>query len=101
MQYIATSIIISDIYLVQRGSGEAMLVNFSNPFDDKLNLFSRASEQVLCKTFSATNKIQYNSLFNDCSLYTYIYNNKYKNMIITRLYTADVVWYRHPLGQPT
>ena len=38
MQYIATSIIISDI-LVQKGSGEAMLVNFLNPFDDKLNLF--------------------------------------------------------------
>ena len=35
---VATSIIINDV-LVQKGSGEAMLVKFLNPFDDKQNLF--------------------------------------------------------------
>ena len=25
----------------------------------------------------------------------------FRNTVITRLYTADAVWYRHPSGQPT
>ena len=50
--------IINDV-LVQKGSGEAMLVKFLNPFDDKLNLFwghqtgavqKRSLQQIKCST---------------------------------------------------
>ena len=46
--YINYNIIINDV-LVQKGSGEAILVKFLNPFEDEQNLFMGASKQVQCK----------------------------------------------------
>ena len=56
---VATSIIINDV-LVQRGSGEAMLVKFLNPFDDKLNLFwGHQTGAVQNVHFNKLNSVQY------------------------------------------
>ena len=58
--YINYNIIINDV-LVQKGSGEAMLVKFLNPFEDEQKLFMGAFKQVQCKNVQCNkfNSLQY------------------------------------------
>ena len=46
---------------MQKGSGEAMLVKFLNPFEDEQKLFMGASKQVQCKNVQCNkfNSLQY------------------------------------------
>ena len=69
---------------MQKGSGEAMLVKFLNPFEDEQNLFMGASKQVQCKNVQCNkfNSLQYSIIIP----YTYnIFTHTNIHTIITKL----------------
>ena len=82
--YINNNIIINDV-LVQKGSGEAMLVKFLNPFDDKQNLclghLNRwSAKNVQCNKL---NSLQHSVII----LYAYnVFTHTNINTIFTKLH---------------
>ena len=72
---------------MQKGSGEAMLVKFLNPFEDEQNLFMGASKQVQCKNVQSNkfNSLQYSIII------------PYTNNIFTYTNILPDYWYDYCL----